>query len=147
MPTFAPGVLRSTTGAGTMLARRLPLPVQPVQVVDVIFRTLGVLRFLVVSAAARKPCRIGVLGSGQRAIADAVSVHILIAGKAAKPIQIFLAQYFAAIQRRLRIRERIAHPVIHPDIQVAEHEHRSLQTLGNIERRPAELKALQHRRR
>ncbi len=134
MPTFAPGVLRSGNRSRNDAARRLPLAVQAVQVVDVIFRTLGVLRLFVVSAAARKPCCIRVLGSGQGAVADAVAVHVLVARKAAQPVQILLAQNLAAIQRRLRIREGIADPVVHADIQIADHEHRSLQTLGQIER-------------
>ena len=52
---------------------------------------LAVLRFLVVAAAAREVRRRRMVGAGQRAVADAVAVHVLVAGEPAQPVQIFLA--------------------------------------------------------
>jgi hypothetical protein len=70
---------------------------QPVHVVDVVVFALGVLGFLVVPAAAREVRRRVVGGSGQRTISDAITIHIFIAGKAAKLLEILRGKNFAAL--------------------------------------------------
>ncbi len=61
--------------------------------------TLAVLRFLIVAAAARKIRSRRMLGSWQRAIANAVAVHVSVTGESAQPVQIFFAQNLAAVDR------------------------------------------------
>src|SRR5450759_315097 len=68
----------------------------------------------------------------QRAIADAIAVHIFVAGKTARLLQIRLTQHFSAIDRLVRIRERVRHPVVHPQVEVRHHKHRRLEPLGEI---------------
>ena len=125
-------------------ARGFELVRQAVHVVGVIVRTLAVLRLLVVSAAAREPCRSGMVGSRQGAIADAVAVHVLVAREAAQPFQIFRGQHLAAIHRLLGILERLRHPVVHAEIEIGHDEHRRLQLLGEIERLARHAEALGH---
>ena len=55
------------------------------------------------------------------------------------------AQHLAAIHRLVGIGERLGHPEVHAQVEVAEHEDRRLQALGQVEGLPAELEALLHR--
>ena len=95
--------------------------------------TFAVLGFLVVPAAAGKVGRGGMIGAGQRAVADAISVNVLVAGKAAEAVEIFLAQHFAALDRLLRILEGVRHPVVHAEIKIGHHEDQGLELLRQIE--------------
>src|SRR5471030_1499391 len=83
---------------------------QPVNVVLVIFRTLTVLRLLIVSAATRKVSRRVVLCARQSAIRNAIAVNVFVTSKAAKSGEIFRTQDFAAINRLVRKLERGAGP-------------------------------------
>ena len=91
-----------------------------------------------------KYAALGCIRARQRAPADGVAVHVAIARKAAQPLEILGGQHLAAIQRLLRIRKRLRHPVVHAQIEIGEHKHRRLQPLRQIERRVAELEALLH---
>src|SRR5580704_2326886 len=82
---------------GNQGARGLELAVQPVQVVLIIVGTLAVLSLLIVTAAARKPRRRGVSGSGQCPVADAVAVHIFVARKSTQAVEVFLRQDLASV--------------------------------------------------
>ena len=70
---------------------------------------------------------------GQRAIADAVSVHVFVTGETAEAVEIFFAQHLAALDRLLRIFERIGHPVVHAEIEIGHDEDQRLKLLGQIE--------------
>ena len=129
---------------GNQRARRFELVRQTVHVVGVVVGPLAVLRFLVVSAAARKPRRSGMIGSRQGAVADAVAVHILVARETAGPFQVFRGQYLAAVLRLLGILERLRHPVVHSEIEVGHDEHRRLQLLGEVESVTRHAEALGH---
>ncbi len=87
------------------------------------------------------------IGSRQRAIADAVAVDVLVAGEAAQAIEVFLGEHFAALNRLLGIFERVGHPVVHAEIEVGHDEHRRLQLLGQVKRLAGHGEALRHRRR
>ena len=69
----------------------------------------------------------------QRAVADAVSVNVFVAGETAEAVEIFLAEHLAAIDRRGRIFERIGHPVVHAEIEIGHDEDQRLELLGQIE--------------
>ena len=87
---------------GNVLAHDFELVRQAIHVVDVIVLALGVLGLVVVAAAAREVGRGGVIGAGQRAVADAVAIHILVAREAAQPVQIFGGQHLAALDGLVR---------------------------------------------
>ena len=72
------------------------------------------------------------LRARQSAIADTIAIHILVAGKTASFLQVRLTQNFSAINRLVGIRERIRHPVVHPQVQVRHDEYRSLKSLRQI---------------
>ncbi len=145
-PIFERSVLHRDR-SGNQLARVFKLARQPVHHLQVLVRLLGVARRIVVSRAAREVRRLGMIGARQRAPADGVAVHIAVAREAAQPFEVFRGQHLAAIQRLVRIGERLRHPVVHAQVEIAEHKHRRLQPLGQIERRVAELEALLHRAR
>ena len=50
------------------------------------------------------------------AFSDAIAIYILVARKGARFFQIFFAQDFAAMHGLGGIRQRIAHPIVHPQI-------------------------------
>src|SRR4029077_14040349 len=77
----------------------LELLVEPFHIAFEIVRPLAVLSLFIVAAAARKICRRGMLRARQRAIADAIAIHILVAGKTTSLLNIRLAQNFSAINR------------------------------------------------
>src|SRR5580693_5461414 len=73
------------------------------------------------------------LRARQSAVANAVVVHIFVAGEPSQTVQIFLGKHFAAVDWYLWILEGVGHPVIHPQIQIRHYEHQSLELLGEIE--------------
>ena len=50
--------------------------------------------------------------------------------------------HLAAIERLLRVGERLGHPVVHPEVEVRHDEHGSLEALGEVERVHGERVAL-----
>ena len=79
------------------LARILELARQPLHDVLVLVGLLGVQAAFVVPGAAREVGRLRMIRAGQRALADAVAIHIFVARKSAQPLQIFGGQHLAAI--------------------------------------------------
>src|SRR5207245_2780160 len=71
--------------------------------------------------------------SGKRAIRNAVAIDVTIALKTPKLLQVFSAQYLAAIEFFRRVRERIRHPVIHSQIEIAHHKNGRLESFRKIE--------------
>src|SRR5438552_19038320 len=69
----------------------------PFQVVHVVVFSLGVLRLFVMTAASREISRLRMIGSGQRAITDAVAIHVLVAGKSAQLFEVLRGQHLAAL--------------------------------------------------
>ena len=128
--------------AGNKLARAFKFTCKPLHERDVVFGLLGVLSGVVVSGAAGKVCSLRVVGPGQGAPADGVSVHIAIAGEPAQAIKIFRSEHFAAIERLVGIYEWFRHPVVHAQVEISKHKNRSLQTLGQIKSRLGKFKAL-----
>ena len=80
----------------------------------------------------------------QRTPANRIAIHVAITRKSAQLIQVFLGQHLAPVLRSRRIVERFRHPVIHAQIQIAQHKHRSLQPFRQIECRIAQFVALLH---
>src|SRR5688572_28898281 len=92
-------------------------------------------------------CEIGsqrIWGSRQCAIANAITIDILIAGKAAKAGQVFGTEYLSAIKRLVRISKRFGHPQVHTEIKIAQAEDNGLQPFREIECLPAEIEAFLH---
>ena len=143
MPIFRVLALRDL-GARNEGARGFELAVQALHVVFEIVGALAVLGFFVVAAAAREVGRRGMNGSGQRAVADAVSVDVFVAGESAEAVEIFLAEHLAAIDRRSGIFEGIGHPVVHAEIEIGHDEDQRLELLGQIERFRRHAEALGH---
>ncbi len=71
-------------GARNEGARGFELAIQALHVVFVIVGALAVVGFVVVAAAAREVGGGGMIGAGQRAVADAVAIKIFVAGESAE---------------------------------------------------------------
>src|SRR5438105_3852380 len=117
-----------------MLASRLIFPVQPVHVVLVIIRALAVHGLLIVAAATSEVRGRRMIRSGQRAVRNAVAIDISVALETSELLQFFDREHLAAIELLPGIVERIRHPVIHTQIEIAYHEYRRLESLGKIKR-------------
>ena len=113
-----------------------------VQVVHVVVFSLGVLSFFVMTAAAREISGLRMIGSRQRAITNAVAIHILVAGKSAQPFEVHRGQHLAALNGLERVLKAVGHPVIHPQIKVSHDEHWSLEMFGEIKRVHGHAEAL-----
>ena len=125
----------------------LELLVDPFHITFEVVRTLAVLSLFIVTAASCKICRRRMFRTRQRAIADAITIHILVAGKTTCLLNVRPAQDFSAINRFVGIRERIRHPVVHPEIKVRHDEHRRLEMLGQIKSLLRHCEALADRAR
>src|SRR5260221_12557691 len=68
----------------------LKLLVDPFHVAFEIVGTLAVLSLFVVAAAARKIRRCGMLRAWQRAIADAITIHVFVAGEPTRLLDVRL---------------------------------------------------------
>src|SRR5581483_7754863 len=79
-------------GARNELARGFKLMIEALHVIGVVVRPLAILRFLIMAAAAREVSGARMVGPRKSAIADAIAVHVLVAGKSAETIEVFLAQ-------------------------------------------------------
>jgi hypothetical protein len=84
------------------------------------------------------------LRSGQRAVANAVAIHVFVARETAQPVEIFLAQHLAALDGRSGIFERVGHPIVHAEIEIRHDEHQRLELLGQVERFTGHGEALRH---
>ena len=132
-PSLAPGVVR-TIGAGTNARRALNLAIDAIEHVDVLVAVLGVGAVAVVAGAAREVRALG-MDSRQRAIRDAVAVDVEIAGEALRLLELLRRQHLAAIGPVAVVPGQLRdHPVVHADVEVAQHEDRRLEPLGEVER-------------
>ena len=129
MPTLAPGP--SDDRPGHVLPRRVELARQAIEVVDEVVRPLAVERLLVVAGAAREVGRHA--GAGQRPVGNAVAVDVLVAAPVADAGQRLGVEHLAAIERLGRVLERVGHPGVHAEVEVAHHEDGRLQALGEVE--------------
>ncbi len=77
----------------------LELARQPVEVLLPVLGALAVARFLVVAGAASEVGRQRVLGTGNRAVADAVAVDVLVTLELAQSLQVVGVQDLAALDR------------------------------------------------
>ena len=128
-------------------ARGLVLASQALHHPRIHFRALGIARRFVVTRAASEEDAFGVLHARQRAPGNPVAVHVAIALELGQLRQRLVVQHLAAIPARLGIGERIAHPIVHAQVEIRQHEHRRLQPLRQIEGRHAEFVAFGHRAR
>src|SRR5690554_2258029 len=129
-------------GGGHVPARRVELAPQALHVLLPVVRALGVAGELVVARAAPEPGTAGVGVAGQRAVGDAVAVHVLVTRPTFYLGQLLGVQYLAALHGRGGVVERLAHPVVHADVQVGQHQNGRLQRVGQVVRLVAELEAL-----
>src|SRR5690606_39075009 len=123
-------------------ARRVPLATQARSVVQPVVWALAVDSTLVVAGPARNIRAQRVLDPWQRTIADPVAIRIFVARTTPGALDVLGGQHLAAIHRLVRIFKRIAHPEVHAQVEVAQHEDQGLQPLRQVERAPAELKHL-----
>src|SRR5262252_8314439 len=86
------------------------------------------------TATPRKVRGCGMVRSGQGPIRNAVPIYISITLEAAQFLQLFGVEHLASIEFLLRIYERIGHPVVHPEIEIAHDEYGRLESFGKIER-------------
>ena len=133
-PTRAPST-RSISGCGHEALRRVELAPEALHVLHVIVGALAVLAAGVVAGAAREIRRR--VGAGQRAVRDAVAVHVLVAAPLADARDGLRVQHLAAIDGRLGIRERIRHPRVHAEVEIAHDEHRRSAAARPGRRRPS----------
>ena len=135
-------------GAGMRLLGGLELAREPVHVADVGRRALGVAAVLVVAGAAREVGGLALAGrAGQRAVRDGVAVDVLVAAPVLHRDDAGLVEHLAAGDRLLGVREGVGHPEVHAEVEVAQHEHRRLEHLGEVERLLRELVGLERARR
>ena len=112
--------------------RGLELPREPIQILRVVLGTLAVLRLFVVARPAREIRRHAV--AGDRAVRDAVAVHVAVAREFADALERVGIQQLAARDRLGRIVEGVRHPRVHAQVEVRHHEDRRLHVLGEVER-------------
>src|SRR5207244_12263235 len=121
----------------------LDAALEAIHVARVCAGALGVPGVLVVARTAREVTRGGMVGAGERAVRDAVALDVLVSAPlAAEAIQVFLAQDLASIERLLGVLESRSHPQVHAEVEIREHEHRRLETVGVVDRVAPELVAL-----
>jgi hypothetical protein len=114
-------------------------------VVGGLLRVTGV---RIVTGAAREVRRHQMIGAGQRAEGDAVSVDVEIAPPLpAELIELLGVEHLAAAIRFGRIDEGIRHPVVHAQVEVGEDEDRRLEHLRQIEGLAGEVETLSDRGR
>ena len=129
------------------IARAVELPLEAGEVPLERARVLAVGRAVVVARAAGEVGRLRVGRARERPPADPVAVHVGVAGEPAEPVEVLLREHLAAIERALRVRERVGHPDVHAEVEVGQDEHRRLQPLGEVERLDRQGEALLHRAR
>ena len=96
----------------------------------------------VVARAAREVRRERMIGAGQRAPRNAVAVDVVVAAPLALQLRELLGgEHLAALDRLGRILERIGHPVVHAEVEIAQDEDRRLELLGEIERLAARTRS------
>ena len=78
----------------------------------------------------------------KRAVRDAVVVPVEIAVELGELLDLLLAEDLAAIRTIRVVPQARAHPVVHADVEIRQHEHRRLQPVGEIEGRDREIEAL-----
>ena len=136
----------STTGAGTWRARRVELARQPIEVVDEVVRPLAVVRLLVVAGAAREVGR----HAGARAACGRGC------RRRRRPCSGPSRRWRASVSASstlprssglVGILERIGHPGVHAEVEIAHHEDGRLEALGEVEGVLRHLVALGDRRR
>src|SRR5215469_18957325 len=74
------------------------LAVQPLHVVLEVVGALAVLGPLVVSAAAREVGRGRMIGAGESAVSDAITVNVFVARESAEAVEVFPAQHLATLE-------------------------------------------------
>ena len=80
--------------------------------------------------------------TGQRTRRDAVIVFAEVAGEPLHRREIVRIQHLAAIGLEAVVPlKALAHPVVHPDVEIARDEHRRLKAIGEIECRDAQIEA------
>ena len=68
----------------------------------------------------------------QRAVANAVAVHVAVALESAQAIQVVHRQHLAAHDGFCRIGERVRHPIVHAQVEIAHDEDGCLKFLGQV---------------
>ena len=85
------------------------------------------------AGAAREVSRQRVLGAGNRAVADAVAVDVLVALELAESLQVLGVQDLAVLDRLGGIGKRLGEPEVHAQVEVGRHEDGRLELLGQVE--------------
>ena len=106
-------------------------------------RIFGVFGVFIVASAAGKVCAQRVLVAGEGSVRNAVAILIEVTSPVAFDLfKVFFPEHLAAIHRSFRILERLAHPLVHAHVEIAQHEDGGLCAFGNVKSLPAEFKAL-----
>ena len=133
---------RADFGARHDGRRVIPFPAQAIQDLLVLAGVLSVAAIHVVTGTAGKEGPPGMLAR-QRAVRDAVAVHVQVAIEGFHFLKLLGAQDLAAVGPVPVVPgQLLAHPVVHAQVQVRKHDHRRLQPLGQVEGRCRHFKAL-----
>src|SRR5579883_2459075 len=101
---------------------------------------LAVAGILVVARAAREVAGRLVLRSGDGPPGDAVVVNVAVATPlAVQAVQVLRRQHLATVELSLGVLERVGHPQVHAEVEIAQQEDRRLQPLRQVEGELAEL--------
>jgi hypothetical protein len=73
------------------------------------------------------------VGAGQRAVADAVAIHVPVAREAAQPVEIFGVSTLPRSMGFSGYSNGVGHPVVHAQVEVGHDEDRRLELLGQVE--------------
>src|SRR5262249_40054238 len=98
----------------------------------VVVRTLTVNSAFVMTASAREVGRSWVIRSGQSTVRNAIAVYVGVPLKAPEPFEVFRSENLPAVEFLFRILERISHPVVHAQIQIAHHKDRCLEAFSKV---------------
>ena len=137
----------SMTGAGSWPRAVSSLRRQAVEVPLPVLGALAVARLLVVAGPPGEVGRQGVLGAGDRPVADAVAVDVAVALELPEPFQVVGVEHLAASEGLLGIGERVGQPEVHPEVEVGGDEDRGLELLGEVQRLDRQRVALADRAR
>ena len=134
-------------GPGEVLASQAILLLDAVHHAVPDFGVFGVTGIFVVPGAPGEVGRARTTIPHHRAVGDAVAVHVQIAAPGDAlflfpSFQVFFPEHLAPVHVLVGVGKGLAHPVVHAQVQVAHHEHRGLEPLGDVESAPAEFEGL-----
>src|SRR3972149_7547159 len=126
-----------------VLARRFEFLTQAQHVAFVLCRAFGITGEFIMTSAACEPGAARIAIAWDRPVCDPISIDVHITRPLAiQLLQVFFPEDFAAVHRFSGVFKWLGHPLVHPDVQVAQHQNRHLQSFSEVEGAPTKFKAL-----